>query len=113
MLAFTRDSSHLREGVNCVIMTHMAFWDRWRRARDEKRTRTELEDRLDHVERTIKTMRLEWDDTYESLAKLSRKLSKREQRALQEGNEVIPEAAGSIPPSKDELRRRARAVGML
>lgn len=112
LLGFTRDSRHLRRSVKCVIMTHMRLSGLFRRSRDKVATPSDTADRLAELERAMKHMRLEWDDTYESLAKLVRKLSKREQRALQGESEQVtaPALVTDHQESKEELRARARAL---
>jgi hypothetical protein len=60
----------------------------------------------------MKYIRLEWEETYESVNRAVRKLGKREQRAMQEESEHSTE----VPPAvqtKDQLRAYARQRGML
>jgi hypothetical protein len=72
------------------------------------------DERLRALERDVKDLKLEWESTYDSLLSLSRKLAKRERRALQEGEE--PHENGTPSPAQPAgdlpaLRAQARAKG--
>lgn len=74
------------------------------------------DERLRALERDMKDMKLEWSETYESLERMMRKLSKRDKRAAaeQDSGDTVPAPAAASPTfNKDELRRWARANGHL
>lgn len=95
----------------------MRLFGWFRRNRDKVGTPPDTDDRLEALERAVKAIRLEWEDTYESLHKVARKLAKREQRALQ-GDEAqtppdITPVAGNGDMTRDQLRAAARARGLI
>lgn len=94
-------------------MTHMRFWERFRLGAPRKETTSPLVERVEALERDNKRIRLEWEDTYESMRNLVAKLNKREKRALQEETVESPAVVGAVPQTRDELRRWARANGQL
>jgi hypothetical protein len=94
----------------------MSLFGWLRRNRDKVSTPPDTDERLRALERDSKQLRLEWDDTYESIGRLVRKLARREQRDA--GGE---ESAGSpdISPSAgaavtvEQLRAVARQRGLM
>lgn len=98
----------------CVKMTHMELFGWFRRNRDKVETPSDINDRVYELERAMKNIRLEWDDTYESVARLVRKLSKREKRALQEEGTEAEVTPAPVPPNGDlhALRAQARLRGI-
>lgn len=94
-------------------MTHMRLPGWLRQIWDKAETLPEVGDRLAALERDMKAIKLEWEDTYESVMRAVRKLGKRQQRALQEEGEE-PNAKEETPPPNGDLsalRAQARARG--
>lgn len=92
----------------------MRLFGWFRRPRDKDETSTPLSERVSDLERTIKSLRLEWDDTYEQLAKVSRKLAKRDKREAEDetpNERVAPDIGGDM--SREQLRAIARARGLM
>ncbi len=92
-------------------MTHMTFLGLFRRKRDAVETPPPWWERVAKLESDVKQLRLEWEETYESVNRALRKLSKREQRALQE--ETEPQSVPAAVQTKDQLRAYARQKGLL
>ena len=90
----------------------MALWDTFR-------TAWRLAERVEEIESEWKTVRAEWADTLEIVARREERMRKRDQRALK-GPERHdpPEGNGNIAPPggssrKQQLRAMARAQGLL
>lgn len=94
-------------------MTHMSFLGWFRRDRDTEVPRGEWWERLGQLESAMKQLQLEWSETYETVNRQLRKLSKREQRALQEKGDEVEATPEPVPPNGDlhALRAQARARG--
>lgn len=57
----------------------------------------DLDERLDALERSVKRLRLEWEDVYEKVARLMGRIAKRQ--ALIETHESREDAPGSTIPA--------------
>lgn len=84
-----------------------------RPVRDTKDTPPPWWERVAKLESDMKAIRLEWEETYESVNRAVRKLGRREQRALQEETVETHAETGPAPQTKDDLRRWAQANGRL
>lgn len=107
---------NLHHSAKCPIIAIMSIFGWLRRKPDKVNTPIDVDERLRSLERDNKQIRLEWDDTYESIAKLVRKLARREQRDA--GGES-PDAQPDISPpetpavTKEQLRAVARQRGLI
>lgn len=94
----------------------MAIFGWFQRKRDTSPHTPDVDERLRILERDSKSIRLEWDDTYEQLHKVARKLARREQREAENGEgspqpDIAPTGAPDM--SKEQLRAVARARGLI
>lgn len=96
-------------------MTHMRLFGWLRHARPTVTPPSDIDDRVRALERDSKQLRLEWEDTYEQLHSVARKLAKREKRdAVGESPVEQPDIAPVAgEPSREALRAVARARGLI
>lgn len=94
-------------------MTQMGLWEWLRPRRDVKETPPPWWERVAKLESDMKSIRLEWEETYESVNRAVRKLGKREQRALQEEQQPTSSAAAASGFDKDAARRLLLSRGEL
>lgn len=79
----------------------MGFFDLFRTEKHEKLSPRlkEIEDSMDRLERTVKGLKLEWEESYDKLHHLMARVTKRAQNA---SSSAAPEAPGNengTPPS--------------
>lgn len=77
----------------------------------------DLEERLDALERSVKRLRLEWEDVYEKVARLMGRIAKRQ--ALISAAETAEDAPGpperpamALDPISQQVLARRRASGI-
>lgn len=78
-----------------------------------KKRLSELEERVETLERTCKQVRLEWDDAYERMIKLQQRITKRAQvveRAEAEEAEDEVEQSGTVDESALTMTPRQRTI---
>jgi len=71
-----------------------------------------LHDRVETVERQVRSMLLEWESTYNKLRAVVARLNKRAERAEPEEEEAAPPSAGTALPgnNRTQIQRRAPSI---
>jgi hypothetical protein len=69
-----------------------------------------LDERLETLERAVRSLRLDWEDTYEKIARLMSRIAKRQALAARaETAEDAPESPNAEGPALDDFSQRVLA----
>jgi hypothetical protein len=79
----------------------------------QKPASPDLRERLEVLERSFKSLRLEWDETYDRVSRLMGRIAKRaalDQKRAEEASDVDPGSTNGPPPDVDDFSKQVLAL---